>query len=300
MEVAQPSTVILRSLLFVPGHVERFIQRARASGADAICLDLEDSVPEAEKATARAMTAEAIRTISSGGLLVVRVNGLHTGMVEDDLLSVVVEGLSGIMLPKVEATEAVRRLDAYLTIVERQRGLEEGAVSIVPLVESARGILISTEIATASPRVLGLALGAEDLATNMGVQRTSEGGEIEWPRAHLAMACLAAGVLAVDTPETDYTDEAKLERQTAHARSLGYRGKLCVHPAQVPVVNRLLTPSEEEVAEAHRIVTAVEQEGIPKGRAAIAVDGRLIDTPIYWRAKRLVQWAEATGQAGKE
>jgi len=301
MDEQERSIPILRSILFVPAIVERFVARAPDTGTDVICLDIEDSVPPAEKANARKLAARAVDSLSgSGRPLFVRVNGLHTGLLEDDLLAVVRPGLDGIVLSKTDCAETVRRADHYLTILERRQGMERGAVAIIPLVESAEAILAAREIAAASSRLVGLSLGAEDLAVDMGFQRSAGAREIEWPRAQLAMAAVANGLVAIDTPEPDYTDLEHLERDSAFARSLGFRGKYCIHPGQVEVVNRVFSPSEEEIAAARDIVRLLEHEGIAKGRAAIPVNGKMIDTPIYWQAKRLLAWAEAAGIAAKE
>ena len=297
----QRTIPILRSILFVPTIVERFVTRAPETGADVVCLDVEDSVPPAEKAKARAAAAEAIDGMPrSGYATFVRVNGLHTGLIEDDLLAVVRPGLDGIVLSKAHTAETVRRADHYLTILERQQGMETGTVSIIPLVESAAGILNSQEISAASPRLVGLSLGAEDLAVDMGLQRSEEAREIEWPRAQLATAAAAADLAAIDTPEPDYTDMEHLERDSSYARSLGFRGKYCIHPGQVEVVNRVFSPTEQEIAKARDVIRLLDKEGIAKGRAAIPVNGKMIDTPIYWQAKRLLRWAEATGISTQE
>lgn len=298
MEEQRRSIPILRSILFVPAIVERFVTRAPEAGADAVCLDLEDSVPPDEKARARTMAAEAIATMPrSGYSMFVRVNSLDTGLLEDDLLAVVRPGLDGIVLAKTHSADMVRQADHYLTILERQQGMEAGAVSILPLVESAAGILNSREIAAASPRLAGLSLGAEDLAADIGLRRSEGAREIEWPRAQLATAAAAAGLVPIDTPEPDFRDMERLERDANLARSLGFRGKYCIHPSQVEVVNRIFSPTEEEIAEAREIVRLLEKEGIAEGRAAISVDGKMIDMPMYWQAKRLLQWAEAAGMS---
>ena len=204
------------------------------------------------------------------------------------------------MLSKAHTAETVRRADHYLTILERQQGMETGTVSIIPLVESAAGILNSREISAASPRLVGLSLGAEDLAVDMGLLRSEGAREIEWPRAQLATAAAAADLAAIDTPEPDYTDMEHLERDSSYARSLGFRGKYCIHPGQVEVVNRVFSPTEQEIAKARDVVRLLDKEGIAKGRAAIPVNGKMIDTPIYWQAKRLLRWAEATGISTQE
>jgi citrate lyase subunit beta/citryl-CoA lyase len=291
---------ILRSILFVPAIVERFITRAPETGADVVCLDVEDSVPPAEKAKARQLAAAAIEAMPEGPFSTfVRVNGLHTGLLEDDLLAVVRPGLDGIVLSKAQSAEMVRRVDHYLGLLERERGMEAGSVSIVPLVESAEAVLGAAEIAKASPRLAGLSLGAEDLAVDVGLERSEGAREIEWPRAQVALAAAAASLTAIDTPEPDYTDMGHLERDAAYARALGFRGKYCIHPEQVKVVNRVFSPTEGEIAEAREVVRLLD-EGIAQGRAAIPVNGKMIDTPIYWQAKRLLKWAEAAGSRKKE
>lgn len=299
---SQSSTLaIIRSVLFVPSTVERFVERAPEVGADAVCLDVEDSIPPAEKPKARTAAAEAIeRMPRTGYVTLVRVNGLATGLLEDDLRAVVRPGLDGIVLPKSDSAATVRKAEELIAPLERERGLEAGSVRIIPLIETALGVVNSYEVCTASLRVLAGSFGAEDLATDMGIRRTRGGKEIEWPRAQIAVACHAAGLVPIDTPEPDYTDLEYLEREASFARSLGFRGKYCIHPAQVEVVNRVFSPSREEIEEAKTIVELLEREGIAKGRAAIPVNGRMIDTPIYWRARRLVQWAEAAGLAAKE
>ena len=283
----------MRSVLFVPAMVSRFVERAPNTDADVVCLDIEDSVPPDEKPKARDAAAGAIESIErTGYALWVRVNGFTTGLLEDDLSAVVRPGLDGILLPKSDSAEVVRRADNYLTLLEKQRGLAEGSVSIAALVETASGVMRSGEICEASPRLTGVAFGAEDLATDMGIQRTRDGEEIRWARAQVAMAAHAAGLVAIDTPEPDYTDLDYLEKECELARSLGYLGKLCIHPDQVTVANRAFFPTVRELDEARSIVELFEREGIARGRAAIPANGKMIDTPIYSRARRLIEWAE--------
>jgi len=285
----------MRSVLTVPVIVPRFVEKAPSSGADVICLDIEDSVPPAEKQRARGLAAGAIAAIPRGPYsLFVRVNGPHTGLMEDDLTGVVRTGLDGVIISKAPDAETIRRIDGLLADLEHQRGIESGTIAIAPLIETALGVMNSLAICNASPRVAAAVFGAEDLATDMRIQRTREGEEIRWARAQLAVACHAAGVTPIDTPDPDYTDLEYLEREMAVARSLGYLGKLCIHPTQVEMANRVFRPSTGEIADARMVVELFEREGIAKGRAAIPSEGRMIDTPIYERAKRLLEWAEAT------
>ena len=294
MTLEKPGFTPMRSVLTVPVIVQRFIDKAPSSGADVICLDLEDSVPPAEKANARPLAAKAVESMPRGGsALYARLNGLSTGLLEDDLLGVIFPGLDGIILSKTESAAHIQRIDHYISLLERDRGIEPGSIAIAPLIETAAGLMDSAAICGASPRVVAAVFGAEDFATDMGVQRTREGEEIRWARAQVAIACRAAGVVAIDTPEPDYTDEAYLESQMQAARGLGYQGKLCIHPLQVQIANKVFRPSEDEVAEARVIVEAFERDGLAQGRAAIPLGGKMVDTPIYWRARRLLDWANA-------
>ena len=155
-------------------------------------------------------------------------------------------------------------------------------------------------VAKSSPRLIGASFGGEDFATDLRIQRTKGSQEIEWPRAQMAIACRAAGIIPIDTPEPDYTDLEHLERDSLFARSLGYRGKYCIHPSQVEIVNRVFAPSQEEIEHARNLVEIFEKEGIEKGRAAIPFQGMMIDWPIYIRAKRVLEWAEASKVKVKE
>jgi citrate lyase subunit beta/citryl-CoA lyase len=278
----------MRSVLTVPVTNPRFIEKAPSSGADVICLDLEDSIAPAEKAAARAHAAAAIDSIPRGPYSVfVRVNGEHTGLLEDDVGAVVRPGLDGIIVSKASSPETIKRAARLVSSLEPSRG----SVAIVPLIETAAGVMDSLVILRASPRVTAAVFGAEDFATDMGIQRTRDGEEVRWARAQVAVACHAAGVIPIDTPDPDYTDEEYLEREMALARSLGYRGKLVIHPTQVAIANRMFAPSEAEIGEARAIVEIFEREGLQQGRAAIPLDGKMIDTPIYERAKRLLETA---------
>ncbi len=294
MMTEKPALQLLRSILIFPANVPRFIENAPHSAADAVCLDLEDSVPPDAKATARAAAVGALHSLAgSRSALLVRVNGPASGLLEDDLISVVQPGLDGIILSKTEFPEDVVRADHYLTLLERERGIAPGSVAIIALIETAAGVARCHGVCAASARLVGALFGAEDFATDMGVQRTADGQEVLWARAQVAVACRAQDILAIDTPATAYSDEVALEREMTFARTLGYRGKLCIHPAQVAIANRVFSPAPGEIAAARDLVDAFEREGIAQARAAIVFGGRMVDTPMYVRAKRLLEWAES-------
>jgi citrate lyase subunit beta/citryl-CoA lyase len=284
---------VMRSVMTVPVIVARFVEKAPGTGADVLCLDLEDSVPPEQKEAARPLAAAAIDSMPRTGYqMYVRVNGFWTGLIEDDLEAVVRPGLEGVVISKTESVEMVRETAARLDRLEREHAMEAGSVAIMPLIETAKGIVRSADICEASPRLTGAVFGAEDYATDMGIERTVEGSEILWARTQLAIACRAAGIEAIDTPDPDYTDTNHLRKEMRLAKSLGYRGKLCIHPLQVQIANEVFRPGDAEVAEARLIVEAFERDGLAKGLAAIPLDGKMVDTPIYWRAKRLVEMAD--------
>lgn len=301
MQPERRAIPILRSVLFVPAMVEKYVQRAPDTQADVICLDLEDSVPPAQKEEARAAAAEAVRSLRDHGQTVfVRVNGLETDLLEGDLNAVVRSGLRAIALPKAHGPEVIARAEGHLERLERERGMEPGAVGIMPLVETAEGVLNAQATAKASPRIVALSLGAEDLRADVGLERGEDAYELDWPRAQVSHAAAAGGVVAVDTPEPDYGNPERLETDAQRARRLGFRGKYCIHPSQVETVNRVFSPTREEITEANEIVRLLENEGAARGRGAVAANGRMIDTPMYWQAKRILAWAEAAGMSTKE
>jgi citrate lyase subunit beta/citryl-CoA lyase len=277
----------------VPGLRERFIDKAASVPADAIVLDLEDSVPTARKAEARERVRAALpRFDKRGRLLLVRPNDLQTGLLEADLDAVVVPELDGIHLPKTHDADVVRRVDHYLTFLERSRGLRAGAVRLIVWIESAQGVANAEAICTASRRLLGVSIGSEDYVTSLGVMRTRPGTEIEFARARVANAALAAGLVPIDCPEPDYQDLAHFERDIRHARTLGYRGKYCIHPAQVEIANRVFAPSVEQLEWAGRVVDAYER-GERQGLGAVGLDGSMVDRPVYVRAVQLLRWQQA-------
>jgi citrate lyase subunit beta/citryl-CoA lyase len=284
---------LYRSLVFVPGIRENMIEKARGFDADVIVLDLEDSVPPAEKEQARPIVRRAIPALVALGHTVhVRVSPVGSGLTRDDLAAVVCPELSGVCLPKVDSAQDIRDVDVLIREQELERGVKPGSLALIPTIESARGVLRCEEICRASTRLTAITLGADDYTADLGVHRTREGRELDYARQVMAVCARAADILALDTPFADFRDEEGLVRESEWVRSLGFRGKYLIHPGQIGPVNRVFRPSEEEVAYARRVVEAFE-EAVARGHAAVQVDGRMVDTPVAKRARALIELAEA-------
>ena len=283
----------LRTLLSVPGNRQKMIDKARHLPADVLILDLEDSIPQAEKEAARTMVRDSIAGMAlAGQRIFVRINSIASGLAMEDLEAVIVPGIDGINQPKpatagdvIEVADAIERL-------EEERGIEGGNIKLLPWVETAKGLLNAFEIASASPRVEGILFGAEDFALDTGIMRTEEGEELLYSRTMVLIAARAAGVSAIDTPYNNFRDEAGLVREAMLARNLGYDGKFLIHPDQIGAVNRIFRPTDEEIARARQVVAAFE-EAEAQGLGATSLDGKMIDTPIANQARRLLNTADA-------
>jgi citrate lyase subunit beta / citryl-CoA lyase len=288
---------ILRSLLFVPGGRPELIAKAFRLGADALILDLEDSVSLPEKAAARRAVAAAL---DRGGpeppLVFVRVNGVTSGLIDLDCREAVRPRANGVVLPKCDTPEQVLAVDARLRVVEDRYAVPRGTLRILALIESARGVHNAAAIARSHPRVCGVALGTEDLTADLGVTRTAEGGEAAYARAAVSLAAHAAGVDAVDGIYAAFRDERGLRADTAEARRVGYTGKLLIHPAQIAPVHDVLAPTAEEVDRARRIAAAFA-EAQARGEGIAVVEGAMVDRPVAVRAGRVL--AVAARGAGR-
>ena len=290
---------LLRSLLFIPGNRERFLAKAQTLHADALVPDLESSIPDTEKASARQMVREAMADLASSGQQVyVRVNPMDSADVWDDLNAVVSEHLTGVVIPRIESADDIRRLDEILTSMEHGKQLPFGRTHIIAFIESALGVIRAFEIATASSRITAIALGAEDFTADMGVARTPGGAEILYARTHVAVAARASHKLAIDAPFVAIGDEADLEQDARMALHLGFKGKFAIHPSQIEQINGIFVPSEEEIGQAKRIIKAF-QEAVSGGKGTCSLDGKMIDSDIALRAQKLLRTAASVaGQGG--
>jgi citrate lyase subunit beta/citryl-CoA lyase len=273
---------ILRSLLFVPGTRPDRFDKALASGADAVIVDLEDSVEPGRKAEARRLVGEWLSTTSaSGGALFVRINAPGSEWIDDDCewLRPFAGLIEGVVLPKVEHAAAIEGV---------ARGFPE--IAVIPLLETARGILNAADIVSADARIPAVLFGAEDLTAEIGIPRTLDGSEILVARSTVVLAAATIGAEAVDAVWTHLSDMVGLETDAGHARALGFRGKMAIHPDQIPVINHVFSPSAEEIEAARRLVEA-SREPLERGEGAFRIDGRMVDAPIIKRAERILELA---------
>jgi citrate lyase subunit beta/citryl-CoA lyase len=289
---------VLRSILFTPGNNMRMIQKIPALTADAVVLDLEDSIPVADKDTARVFIRDSLKSAGSGSAEVyVRVNGLITGLTAEDCDFVVQDGLAGIVLPKVESKKDVLESEKIITELESKRGL--AATPLIVTIETAKGVMSAYEIASASRKVIAMGFGAVDYTRDLGTTLSKEGTELFVPRSIVAMASRAAGVQALDTVFIDLADEQGLIKDSQTARQLGFKGKFLIHPCQIDPVTKVFSPSLKEVEYARRIASAF-REAEAKGLGATSLEGRMIDIPVYQQAKDLIALAEVIAEKEKK
>jgi len=285
-----------RSLLTVPANRADMLAKAASYGADALILDLEDSVPVAEKDKARELARAAIGRLKAEHILYVRVNALQTGMLADDLDAIVVDGLAGVKHPKAESADTIRTVDGMLAGLEGKRGLPPGAIGIEVGLESAKGVWFAYEIASASPRVRSVMVGTAqdgDLQTDLGYAWSAEGNEVLYVRSRVLLAARAAGVEHVlDGAYSNVRDPEGLRICCEAARKLGYRGKSVIHPNQVETVNRVFSPTVQEIDYYRRVIEAFDA-ALERGSAATTVDGRLVDYAMVGMEKRVLAWAES-------
>ena len=282
-----------RSWLYVPAQRERMVARAASSGADAVIFDLEDAVPVAEKSAARALLTSTLATWPDGApQAFARINALEGyADARPDFDAAVRPNLRGLVVPKVEDPSTVKRMCDYLDVWEAERGLEEGTVALVPMIESPRALLLVREIVAQSPRVIAVAFGGEDYKEVMRAP-IAEGTApaVAYARAALVVGARAAGVEAIDGVWTRIDDLDGCTREAAEARALGFAGKTAIHPSHIAPIHAAFAPSDAEVARARAIVEAAEA-GAARGEGAVRVDGEMVDPPVVDRARALLERA---------
>ncbi len=282
----------IRTALFVPGNRPDRVDKAVNTAADVVIIDLEDAVPYSQKKETRPVVREKILDYRERPVFV-RINALDTEFFQEDLAAVVVEGLSCVMVPKVAAAAQILEINRGLLEVEAKKGMRPGSVSIIPLIESALAVENVFQIVSQSTdpqRLFTVAFGAADFALDMGFEITKTGEELFYPRARIAVACRAAGVEPpLDTPfMIDLKDPEALEADIKRACQLGFQGKLCIHPNQIDICNRLFSPTTEEIEYAQKVVQAFN-EAEAGGTAAIQLDGKFVDYPVVERCRRILK-----------
>jgi citrate lyase subunit beta/citryl-CoA lyase len=283
---------VWRSLLFVPAHVERFVEKAHTRGADCLLLDLEDSVPPPEKPTARAGIAAAARKLKRGGTdVMVRINA-PIGLAVPDVAAAIGPDVDGILITKVRGPDHVLLIEEHVAECERLAGVPEGKTWLFPLIETPEALPHAAAIARASPRVVAISLGPEDFSTALGAEPIEE--TLRLPEHMIVHAARSAGVMPLGLLGTlaDYSDLGAFRELARRSRRVGFEGATCINPAQVGPLNEAFTPDASQVAHARRVIAAA-LAAAAEGRGAVALDGKMIDPPVVRRAEILVARADA-------
>jgi citrate lyase subunit beta / citryl-CoA lyase len=291
---------LYRSLLFVPGNRPDLMDKASKFRPDALILDLEDAVPNAEKTEARRIVRAGIERLAARNVpVIVRVNGLNTGLTADDLEDIVTVGLVAVVIPKLERVEEVLKVDAWIELYERKAGLSIGAVEIVALPETARGIMNAYQLLTACPRIgnilAGIGSRSGDITKAIGYKWTQGGLETLYMASHLLMASRAAGIeYPIAGGSLEVSDTGVVRAQLERAREIGFRGTVVIHPTAVPIANDIFAPSKKEIEWNKGLLRAMA-DAEQTGRAAVIYDGMMVDYAHTRNAVDLLHQAAAFG-----
>ena len=285
-----------RSRLYLPGNEPKFFINAGLHLPDAVIIDLEDSVPPAEKDGARFLARNTLRVVDFyGAERMVRINQGQRGL--DDLRFIVPHNPHALLIPKAESPRQIVEVEKEVARLAKAHGVAP-EILFIPIVESALGVMNAYAIATASSHNVALAIGLEDYTADLGVQRTKEGTESFFARSMVVNAARAAGLQALDTVFSDVNDMDGLRQSALEARALGFEGKGCIHPRQIDIVHQAFAPSPEEIAKAVGIVRAFE-EAERRGSGVVALDGKMIDAPVVKRAQKIVDLALLTNRLSR-
>ena len=282
---------ILRSLLFVPGNKANMLDKALALTPDAFVPDMEDSVPAAEKANARDTVRSFLPKLAARGRLVIpRVNALDTEWFDADVAAIVGGNIFGISIGKVRTAADISVISQALAKHEQRAGLSNGHLKLLPWIETAEAIVNVNAICRASERIVAVAFGGEDFTNDLGIERLADESQVAYARQQLCVTARAAHVLALDTPYFKLRDLDGLRANSAHAKSIGFKGKFAIHPEQLDTLNECFSPSAAEIAHAERVVAAFD-EAERRGRGSTSLDGWVIDVPVVKRARALLELA---------
>jgi len=278
----------IRSLLFVPGNKKNMLEKASSYLPDMFVPDMEDSVPDGEKDTARATIQSFLPKLAQTGIPILpRVNSIDTGWTEQDLAAVVGPHIKGISIGKIEGPQDIENVSGLLAKLERANDLTVGSISLIPWLESARALVKCYEICASSRRIIGVAFGAEDYTHDMGIERLDAESEVAYGRNVLCVAARAARVIALDTPYFRFKDDGGLRKNCVQSKQFGFKGRFAIHPAQIDTINEMFSPSEKEIAYARKVVAAFDEAEVT-GRGSTSLDGKVIDVPVVKRARALL------------
>ena len=293
--MAEKTIHLKRTSLYASGASPVNMIQAIFYNEDMLIYDLEDSVPAAEKDAARFLVYNMVKNHRPKDKYVcIRVNGIYSEYLEEDLQAAVRANPDCIRIPKVEYAREVQDISKRIAAIEEKIGLEVGKIELICNIESYMGVINAMEIAHSDPRVVAMAVSAEDLTASLKAQRTKKGLEVFYARNAVLMACRSAGIDALDIVFSDINDKEGLEEDTALAKNLGFDGKTCIHPRQIDTVNSFFTPSMKEIKYALRVLQAVE-EGKKQHKGAVTLDGGMIDKPMELRALTTLAQAKAAG-----
>jgi citrate lyase subunit beta / citryl-CoA lyase len=289
---AKPELPVWRSLMYVPVNVDKYVDKAHTRGADVIQLDVEDSVPPAEKERARTLVEKAAARVRQGGAdVVVRINR-PLSLAVRDLEHSVCPDVDGIACTKVDSASHVRLLDELVSELEEKRGMTHGHTKFITMIETADAFFRMHEIVKASPRIVACNIGGEDFALDCNMQPTGEA--LFYPKQHMIIAANAAGIMPLGFVDSvaGFGDWDNFRTMVRRSRDFGFMGAGCIHPGQVTIVNEEYTPTAQEVEYASKVI-AMDKEAAASGRASFALDGKMIDIPIIYRAQRLIRRYDA-------
>lgn len=278
--------------MFVPGANAAMLRDAPLYGADSLMFDLEDAVSLKEKDSARLLVHMALKTFDYSKVeTVVRINALAAGG-DQDIEAMVLAGIDVIRLPKTETAQDIIEVDQVITSVEETYQIPMGTTKMMAAIESAEGVLNAREIAKASKRLVGIALGAEDYVTNMKTQRYPDGQELSFARNMILHSARVAGIAAIDTVYSDVENLEGFQTEVRLIKQLGFDGKSVINPRQIPLVHAIYEPTEKEIQAAKEVIWGI-QEAEAKGSGVISVNGKMVDKPIVERAERVIALAKA-------
>jgi len=292
-------TRLRRTMLFVPGNNTSMVVNAGIYPVDSLMFDLEDSVSLDQKDNARFVLHEALKTINyQNKELIVRINSLSNGMGQTDLDYLIPLGKVAIRLPKTDSAQDIIDCESYIEKIEKRCGMKVGTTKMMAAIESANGVLNAYSIAHASKRLIGIALGAEDLVTDLHTRRSPGGLELSFARSMILMAARSAGISAIDTVYSDLNNMEGFRSEVEMIKQLGFDGKSIINPRQIETIVEIFSPTEKEIMDALEIVD-VMKEAAKKGKGVVSLHGKMIDKPIIERAKRVLETAKVTGQLAR-